>query len=207
MPPPPPPPVPAIYAGAPVPSTAPPLPVGSTAGPWRVWPLLLSKAARTLTIVLVVIGSIGLVAYMVVIPAIVHTTAIGSVVAADETQSAYDTLQTQSNTFISSSKSCRANSTSTSGELQCLQATDNTFGTAVQGYEAALNGISYPSSAQGEANAAIAAARQVDAQMQSLTTAPDAQTYQSIVNAPAFDASLQALDSTFNQLMSTLTGG
>lgn len=206
-PPPPPPPFAPVATGAPFPAPVPPPPVGFDAGPWRVWPLLLSRAARTLTIVLVVIGSIGLVAYMVVIPASVHITGIGSVLAADETQLAYDTLQTQSNTFISGSKSCRANATSASEELQCLQATDATFATAVQGYGSGLNGISYPSSAQGEADAAIAAAHRVDVQMQSLAAAPDAQTYQAIVDGTAFSSSLQALDSTFTQLMNTLNGG
>ena len=156
---------------------------------------------------MIVLGSIGVVAYAVIIPTSVHFSAtFGFGTALNQTEDAYNALQTPANTFVSDRKACRANATSTTEELQCLQSTDTAFGNAIQGYENTLNTIYYPSSVQGQANAAIAAAQHLDAQLQSLATAPDPQTYNSIENAPAFNAALNSLDSTYNQLITALNG-
>ncbi len=82
---------------------------------------------------------------------------------------------------------------------------DGIFATAIQDYQTALAGITYPSNAQGEADAAVAAARRLDALLQSLVAAPDAQAYTSISTGPEFSVAPHALDSTYNRLMTTLT--
>ncbi len=89
-------------APAPPPLLPPPpppaaVPNGFDAGPGRIWPLLLTKAARTLTIVLIVLGAVGFVAYVTVLSTSVTFTAsisnsIDASIAATETQTAYDAL-------------------------------------------------------------------------------------------------------------------
>ena len=220
------PPVPAVQGPGPVDAPLPPPPPGQAypavpphvpppgtppvpdAGPGRIWPLFLSKAARTLTVVLIVIGAIGFAGYVAVFSTsttITVSTSINSELAATETQAAYDALRTPTSTFVSASKACRADATSADGELSCLQAADSTFATAMQGYETALGQIDFPASAQGEAQAAIGAAREVTTLLQSLADAPDGQAYTAISTGQAFSTSLHALDTTYNQLMNTLT--
>ncbi len=193
------------------PFPSPVAPSGFEAGPGRVWPLLLTRAARTLTIVLIVLGAVGAVAYVTVVSTSVRfsasiTHAIESSIAASETQTAYEALQTPASTFVAATKSCPANA-STASVLQCLQAADGNFATAVQGYQSALSEITYPSTAQGEATMATAAARHLDALLESLVAAPDAQSYAAISTGPDFGAASRALDSTYIALMDTLTNG
>jgi len=160
-----------------------------------------------LTIVLIVLGAVVSVAYGAVIGSSTSfsiSSSLDSALAATQTQAAYEALQAPTSTFVTTSKACRADSTSTGAELSCLQGADSAFATAIRGYESALGQISYPSSAQGDARAAIAAARDVVTILESLVTATDAQAYSAISTGPAYSASLHALDSTYSQLMSTL---
>jgi flagellar basal body-associated protein FliL len=171
----------------------------------------LSSAARTLTIVLLVVGAVAFVAYVALFGSSVRfsssiSASIESSIAAASTQAAYDALESPTNTFVSATKSCRANSVDVTDELQCLQSADRAFAGAIEGYQTSLSQIVYPSSAQVEADAAVAAARSVDAILHSLVTAPDAQSYTAISTGSAFTSSLHALDSTYNQLMTTLNG-
>jgi len=189
----------------------PAVPGGFDAGPGRVWPLLLTKAARTLTIVLIVLGAVGVVTYVTVVSTSVKfsasiTNTINSSIAASQTQIAYEALQTPASRFVASTKSCPANA-STASVLQCLQTADATFATAIQSYRSALGGISYPSTAQGEAAMAMAAAGHLDALLQSLVAAPDAQAYTAISSGPDVGVASRALDSTYNALISTLSNG
>lgn len=194
-------------------SYAPPPPVAGTpavpdAGPGRVWPLFLTSAARTLTIVLLVLGAVGFAAYVALVATLASssslTNSLQASLAGSETQLAYEALQTPTDTFVSASKSCRDNATSTSGELQCLQSADATYAKAIDAYVTALGLIDYPSSAQVQASAAVAAGKNASALLISLSTAPDAQTYTSISTSSAFSTGLHALDSTYNDLIDTL---
>jgi hypothetical protein len=173
---------------------------------------MLTKAARTLTVVLIVLGAIGLVAYVVVITtsatfSVSISNSIDSSIAASETQAAYEALRTPTSTFVAATKSCQAVAApaATADELRCLQAADGTFATAIQGYQSTLAEIAYPSIARGEAAAAVAAARQLDVLLQSLVGAPDAQAYVAISTGPALSVAPHALDATYNRLMATLT--
>jgi len=178
------------------------------AGPGRVWPLFLTSAARTLTIVLLVLGAVGFAAYVALVATLASssslTNSLQASLAGSETQLAYEALQTPTDTFVSASKSCRDNATSTSGELQCLQSADATYAKAIDAYVTALGLIDYPSSAQVQASAAVAAGKNASALLISLSTAPDAQTYTSISTSSAFSTGLHALDSTYNDLIDTL---
>ena len=205
-----PPPPPTPTPGAPPPPPLPP--PGPDAGPGRIWPLFLTKAARTLTIVLLVLGAVGFIGYAAVIGSGVTVTSsisnsIDSSIASSETQAAYNALRTPTSMFVTATRACQAVATpaATAGELRCLQAADGTFATAIQEYQSTLAGINYPSGAQSEADAAVTAARQLDALLQSLVEAPDAQTYMAISTGSAFGVASHAVDTTYNRLMTTLT--
>lgn len=214
---PPPPPMPAAPQSIPMTAPPPPPPTplpppGPDAGPGRIWPLFLTKAARTLTIVLLVLGAVGFIGYVAVIGSGVTVSSsisnsIESSIASSETQAAYSALRTPASTFVTATRACQSVATpaATAGELQCLQAADGTFATAIQEYQSTLAGINYPADAQSEADAAVTAARQLDALLQSLVEAPDAQTYLAISTGSAFSVASHALDTTYNRLMTTLT--
>ena len=119
-------------------------------------------------------------------------------------KAAYEQVGTASQTYSSSVKQCSSTSSSDSQLLQCVSQATSTWGTAVRQYQTSLAGIAYPSSAQSDANAAVAAAGAAVTKIDALAAAPDVATYQSLSQSPSFSASLNTVDSSFRQLYNNL---
>jgi hypothetical protein len=174
------------------------------AAPPSGWPLLLSKGARILTVIFIVVGAIAYVSIGSVTHFSFGITSIETTVARNSTQAAYAELVTATDTFKSQTQACSAKSGSS--ELSCLEQADHAWAGAIGNYGAALSGITYPSSAQVEADAAQAAARQASAVVTSLADSPDGQSYSTASQSPAFRSALNAVDGTYNALIGALNG-
>jgi len=140
----------------------------------------------------------------VLLPVVVNSSSIKSSLAAVQAKAAYEQVGTASQTYSSSVKQCSSTSSSDSQLLQCVSQATSTWGTAVRQYQTSLAGIAYPSSAQSDANAAVAAAGAAVTKIDALAAAPDVATYQSLSQSPSFSASLNTVDSSFRQLYNNL---
>jgi hypothetical protein len=180
-------------------------PMGPPAGPpSSPWPLLLSKGARILTVVFIVVGALAYVSFTAVTRSSFSITSIETAVARTSTQAAYSELVTATDTFKAQTQACSAKSGPS--ELSCLEQADHAWAGAITTYGSALSGIPYPSSVQVEANAAQAAARQASAVVTSLANSSDGQSYSTASQSPGFRSALNAVDSTYNALIGALNG-
>ena len=188
----------------PPPGAMPTYPMGPSVGaPSSRWPLLLTKGARILTVVVIVIGAIAYVSF-VALTRSSSITSLETIAARTSTQAAYSELVTATNTFKSQTQACSAKSGAS--ELSCLEQADHAWAGAIATYGSALSGITYPSSAQVEANAARAAARQATAVVNHLANSPDGQSYSTASQSPEFRSALNAVDETYNALIGALSG-
>jgi len=207
----PPPPPPPPYAGVGPVGPMPPPPSYAAqpfgGGPPRFWPLMLAKSARVMAIVFIVVGAIAYIAFLSTSRIHFSVNSIESSVAAVEVQSAYNTLDAKTQTFRASTQACTGPSQPALGVLACLETADSTWASAIQDYSTQLGQISFPSSAQSDADAARAAADNAVSVVQSLAASPDAESYSSASSSPEFTSALNAVDSTYNQLVSNLQGG
>jgi len=166
------------------------------------WPLLLSKGARVLVVVWIVLGAIVGVVYFTSIGNISSSVnSIDQTIARDNTHNAYNALASATDTFKTQTQACGS-----SPELQCLEQADSTWATAIQAYGAQLSAIPYPSSAQSDADAAQAAARQASTVVTALASSSDAAAYSAASQNPDFQSSLNNVDSTYNELIQALGG-
>ena len=168
------------------------------------WPLVLSKGARILTVVLIVLGAISFVVNRSTTHFSFSFNTIESSIARDGVHSAYSSLATATNTFKSQTQSCTNQPNSVA--LQCLEQADSNWASAIQTYESALSVLVYPSSAQSEADAAEAGARQASATVNALANSPDIQAYTTFTQSSSFRAALNNVDTTYNDLISALGG-
>jgi hypothetical protein len=171
----------------------------------RSWPLVLTKAARTMTIVFIVLGAVVAVAYVVALPSFINVSHIESSVATSEVDSAYSSLSAATQTFRTATKACSTSSTTTSAELQCLEQADVAWSQALQSYGTSLSVVVYPSSAQSAADAAKAAVDPAVSILNNLAASPDAQSYSTASSSPALQSALDNVDSTHSQLVNTLS--
>jgi len=167
------------------------------------WPLVLSKGARVLTVVFIVIGAISFVVNRTATFSFNFNT-IESSIARDGVNAAYSSLATATNTFKSQTQSCTNQPNSIA--LQCLEQADSSWASAIQTYETALSVLVYPSSAQSEADAAQAASRQASATVTALANSPDIQAYTTMTQSPSFRAALSNVDTTYTELIRALGG-
>ncbi len=172
--------------------------------PTSLWPLVLSKGPRVLTVVFIVVGAIGYVSFTALTRTSFNFNSIETTVSRGEVQSAYSQLSTATDTFKSQTQQCTAQSNSS--ELQCLEQADRTWANSIQSYETALSAIDFPLSAQPEADAAQTAAQRASAIVISLANSPDAQSYSTASQSQAFQAALNNVDSTYNALIQALGG-
>ena len=205
-PPPPPPPYGAVppppYGAVPPPPPG-AMPPGSPMPQSFGWPLVLTKAARVLTVVFIIVGAVFFVVGRTASFSI-NFNSIESTIARDGVNSAYSSLATATNTFKSQTEACANQPNSTA--LQCLEQADSTWASAIQTYESALSVIVYPMSAQSEADAAQAAARQATATVNALAGSPDIQAYTTMTQTPGFRAALHNVDTTYAELVRALGG-
>jgi hypothetical protein len=196
LPPPPPPPYPNYAAGPPM------------GQPVSIWPLLLSKGARALTVVFIVVGALfyGTVQVITQVSVHVNFNSIETIVARDGTQSAYQSLTSATNTFKAQTQACTTQSSPSDVQLRCLEQADTAWASSIQAYSTALSILIYPSSAQSAADAAQAAAGQAATTVTSLANSPDAQSYSTASQSQAFQSTLNNVDTTYTVLNRELGG-
>jgi len=90
---------------------------------------------------------------------------------------------------------------------QRLEQADTAWSRAIQSYATSLSQVSYPASAQADADAAHAAALAAVSAVNALAASPDVQSYSTASTSPAFQAALHNVDSTYNRLLDTLANG
>ena len=173
-----------------------------------VWPLLLSKGARALTVVFIVFGAVFYVGLQALSRASVHLNfnSFETTVARDATQSAYQSLVSATNTFKARTQACTAQSNPSDLQLHCLERADSAWASSIQAYSTALSFLIYPSSAQSAADAALAAANQAVTTVNNLATSPDAQSYSTASQSQVFQSTLNNVDTTYTALIRALGG-
>jgi len=175
-------------------------PPGFGGYPARFWPLVLTKGARTMTVVFIVLGSLYFLATNAYRPHVNFQT-IETSIAADQTQSAYNDVSTATRTYLTTVKAC---ATSAVDLLGCVEQADTTWAQAIQAYGAQLGQITYPTPAQAEAVAARSAATAAAVSVGALATSPDIQSYDAAYADPTLKAAVDNVDTTFTQLMHAL---
>ena len=193
-----PPPPPAPFAGYPA---GPPMVMAGS-----VWPLLLSKGARVLTVVFIVLGAVFYVALQALSQASVHFNfnSIETTVARDATQSAYQSLVSATNTFKTRTQACAVQSNPSDVQLRCLEQADSAWASSIRAYSTALSVLIYPSSAQSAADAAQAAASKAVTTVNNLAESPDARSYSTASQSPVFQSTLNKVDTTYTSLIEAL---
>ena len=164
---------------------------------------MLSKGARILVVVFIVLGVIGYVARIRVTHFSFNINSIEQTVARDSTRDAYNQLATATNNFKVQTQAC---STQSDTSLQCLEQADASWATAIGTYGTALSGILYPTADQGLADSAEAAAQHAQQVVKHLADSPDAAAYSAASQSPDFQSSLNDVDSTYNTLIQALGG-
>ena len=201
----PPPPPPPLYAPMPPPPLASPYPMSGYA-PQSLWPLALSKAARVMAIVFIVLGAVVSIGFN----SINRSGSLGPLqgferaIARVEVAAAHDTLKNATDTFKSSTLQCE--SEAEPAAIQCLDQAAAALAGAFQTYGDALSRVNYPDSATDEARAAQRAARQASAQVNGLAQSAGIDAYGATARNAAFGNSLQAVDITYAALYSALGG-
>jgi hypothetical protein len=179
--------------------------MGTSYAPQRFWPLVLTKSARALTVVFIVIGALGYVASQAIHPVKFNVNSIESSIARSQVEDAYSALSAATQTFKGATQTCTASSTTSSEELQCLEGADIAWEQSIRNYRTTITNIAYPDSAQSEANAAVAAASRAEQVVASLAASPDAASYSAASNSAVFRSTLDAVDTTYNELVDALT--
>ena len=205
------------YGGAvpPPPGAMPPpppfvgYPVGSPVGSaGSIWPLLLSKGARALTVVFIVLGAASYLSLQVATRALspFSLNSIETTVARDATQSAYQSLASATTAFKSQTQACTAQSSPADVQLHCLEQADSAWASSIQTYSTALSVMVYPSPARPAADAAQAAANAAVTTVKNLATSSDAQSYSTASQSQAFQSTLNNVDTTYTALIHALGG-
>jgi hypothetical protein len=159
-----------------------------------------------MTVVFIVVGALGFAAYVFAFPALISVNGIESSIATQQVESAYSSLGMAANTFKTSVEACASSSPESSARLQCLEQADTAWSQALQDYGMTISEISYPSSAQAAAAQAHSATASAVSIVNSLAASPDLQSYAAEASSPAFQTALDNIDTTYDQLIETLSG-
>ena len=169
------------------------------------WPLLLTRTARTWSIILIAVGAVGLVAYSILFPVVINSAT--SSLARIQVDTAYNTAGQAAQSFGNSIKTCTTNAQSAGANpLTCYQQTATTAAIALQLYATQISDISYPTSAQAQASAAEQAAQSAASAFRQLAASTDVQSFAATLQSQSFLNTLNAVDSTYRQLHAALTG-
>jgi len=202
----PPPPVPAYGAAAPppppppgaMPPPPPPSPYGAAPGAFQgLWPLVLTKGARVMAIVFIVLGAVAYVSINSL-----QFSGLKNDLVRIQVQAAHDNLVSATDTFQTSTKSCESDA----DPIQCLDQAAADLAGAFQSYDQALNDINFPSSVSVQASAAETAARAAQNQIIALSQAGSLQAYSQVAQGPGFSSALQSVDTTYHDLYVALGG-
>ena len=165
-----------------------------------LWPLGLTKNARILVIVFIVLGAVGYIGQR----AISFGHPFQQTIARLEVQTAYSQVSSDTLTFRSSAQTCA--SQGGSNELQCLNSAAGTWASGLQSYQQALGNVSFPASVGTQAAAAESAAAQAASAVNTLASSTTVQEFVATDNSTQFQTTLEAADSTYHTLYSALGG-
>jgi hypothetical protein len=168
--------------------------------PVRFWPLVLTKSARTMAMVFIVLGSLYLVASNSYRPHF-DFQSIETSIAADQTKSAYDDVSTATRTYLTALRAC---SDAPARFLPCAEHADMIWAQAIQDYRSLLGIVPYPTSAQFQADAARSAAAAAVVSIHTLAASPDIAAYQAANADPSLRATVDEVDTTYAGLMHAL---
>ena len=195
------------YLPGPMPPAPPPGPYpmsGLQPSLQSLWPLALTKGARVLAIIFIVLGAVTYVGVNSLggFGSIGPFKSIEQALDRIQVQAAHDNLSSATDTFRTATQQCEAQAET----IQCLDQAASSLAAAFQTYSSALARINYPSSANAQAGAAESAAQQAYSEIIALSQAGDLQTYGQTAQSPQFTGALQNVDLTYGNLNTALGG-
>ena len=158
-----------------------------------------------MTIVFIVLGALLQVGYQYGTRHLVTFQSLEANLAADQTRVAYNQLDGATQTFKSSTQACADNTVSQDAQLLCVENATRTWADALQSYGQQVGQISFPASAQSDAQAVQTSVNAAVSTLQTLASAPDLQTYSADASDPSFASTLDQVDTTYNELIAQLT--
>ena len=192
---------PAIGYGYPPPTAygAPPVwyppAVGTDLANWRLY---LNRAARNLVIVFVVLGALGLVAY-IAIPISLGVQAVNNAnTAINEVNAAYTTLESQVEAFGRAVNACPAGPT----HFSCVQQQDAVVAGNLDQFATTISGISVPAGAQAAQQQLVQSSQSAASSLLTLSKAPNVTVYKSELTN--LDSQLNAVDTDYRNLISAI---
>ena len=191
----------------PPPGAMPPLPpgpqgVGYGASIVGLWPLALSKGARTLTVVFIVLGALvygGLQVFNFGFSGLFQ-----KAIARVEVQNAYSQVETATTTFQSALRACQG--LTVASATACSTAAAGNLATSLESYETTLTNVNFPTSVQVQASAAESAATNAVSEANNLAASTTLQQFSSLIGSPSFLEAFRTLGTTYNELDTALGG-
>jgi hypothetical protein len=172
-------------------------------GTWTRWPLVLTRAARRMVVVFLVVGAVTYGGYLFVLRPALHLPSIQAVIAANQTESAYRIVVAAGQTFDTSLSTCPTDDDS--AELQCLQQANFTWSAALGAYSNRLSLIDFPASSQTEAEAAEAAADRASNAVFDLATSQDLPSFEETARSKVFRSDVDGVEPAYVGLFDSLT--
>jgi hypothetical protein len=167
-----------------------------------LWPLVLTKGARTLTIVFIVLGALlygGLQVFNFGFSNVLQKS-----IARVLVQSSYAQVETATSTFQSSVRSCQSLSVDT--QTACATAAAGSLASSVQSYQTTLSSVNFPASVQVQASAAEGAAAAALSEANTLASSTTLQQFGTIIDSPGFQGAFRDLGVTYHALDTALGG-
>jgi hypothetical protein len=165
------------------------------------WQLVLSRAAKRLVTLFLVLGVLLIVGYTALIAALALVSGNSTVAranAAISVEGTFATLSTTLSTFDSKVAACQ-------GKLSCVNTVDGQMSQAFSTFAQDMNGISMPTSASAAAAGRVRAdASQASAGFRRLSAATSAAQYQQVVASTGLEGLLRRFDRDYQALGTTL---
>lgn len=167
----------------------------------RPWQLVLSRAAKRLVTLFLVLGVLLIVGYTALIAGLALVSGNSTVAranAAISVEGTFATLSTTLSTFDSKVAACQ-------GKLSCVNTVDGQMSQAFSTFAQDINGISMPTSASAAAAGRVRAdANQASAAFRRLSAVTSAAQYQQVVVSTGLEGLLRRFDRDYQALGTTL---
>jgi hypothetical protein len=165
--------------------------------PWR---LVLSRTAKRLIVLFLVLGVILTVGYVALIAGVASSSGNNTVSRAEATisvEAAFARLSTTLSGFDSKVAAC-------SGKLTCVNKVDKQMSVAFGTFARNMDGISMPGAASSAADRVRADANQASAGFLRLSAVTSAAQYNQVVASTGLEANLKRFDADYQALGTTL---
>jgi hypothetical protein len=170
-------------------------------GGGQPWQLVLSRAAKRLVTLFLVLGVLLIVGYAALIAGLAlasGNTTVARANAAISVEGTFATLSTTLSTFDSKVAACQ-------GRLSCVNTVDGQMSQAFSTFAQDMNGISMPTSASAAAAGRVRSdASQASAGFRRLSTVTSAAQYQQVVASSGLEGLLRRFDRDYQALGTTL---